>query len=59
MNRTGGLMENPYAWTTEANLVALESPAGVGYSYCAAMLQGGSCNNTVGAAVQDVNTSGW
>lgn len=46
VNRTGGLMRNPWAWTTEANMIALESPAGVGYSYCAAQLRGGSCANT-------------
>ena len=23
-----------YAWTTVANLLIIESPAGVGYSYC-------------------------
>ena len=27
-------MENPYAWTTVANLLIMEAPAGVGYSYC-------------------------
>ena len=41
----GKLMENPYAWTTVANLLIVESPAGVGYSYCDAMLTGGSCKN--------------
>jgi serine carboxypeptidase-like clade 1 len=41
VNRTGGLMENPWAWTSEANMIALESPAGVGYSYCEAQLGGG------------------
>ena len=46
VNRTGGLMSNPWAWTIEANMVALESPAGVGYSYCSAQLSGGACANT-------------
>lgn len=39
-------MRNPWAWTKQANLLALESPAGVGYSYCEASLGGGSCANT-------------
>lgn len=46
INATGGLMRNPYAWTKQANLLVLESPAGVGYSFCAAMKAGGNCNNT-------------
>ncbi|KAJ1637583.1 serine carboxypeptidase-domain-containing protein [Pavlovales sp. CCMP2436] len=46
LNATGGLFHNPYAWTTRAHLLILESPAGVGYSYCAAQLSGGSCANT-------------
>ena len=33
--RDGGLHENPFAWSTLANFVIFESPAGVGYSYCA------------------------
>lgn len=46
INATGGLFENPYAWTTRAHLLVLESPAGVGYSYCAAQLRGEGCTNT-------------
>lgn len=46
MDNAGKLMENPYAWTNVANLLVVESPAGVGYSYCEAMRSGGSCANT-------------
>lgn len=47
INQTGGLFRNPYAWTTDAHVLVLESPAGVGYSYCAAMTTGkGGCMNT-------------
>eukprot|EP00656_Telonema_subtile_P017622 TRINITY_DN1947_c0_g1_i1.p1 TRINITY_DN1947_c0_g1~~TRINITY_DN1947_c0_g1_i1.p1 ORF type:complete len:558 (-),score=103.07 TRINITY_DN1947_c0_g1_i1:70-1743(-) len=46
VNSTGGLMKNPYAWTTLANLLVLESPTGVGYSWCSTQKAGGICNNT-------------
>lgn len=46
INATGGLMKNPYAWTKLANLVVLESPTGVGYSYCSTQINGGVCKNT-------------
>ena len=46
MSNDGMLVDNPYAWTKLGHLLVLESPAGVGYSYCAAMTHGGDCNNT-------------
>ena len=38
--------------TLEANVMALESPAGVGYSYCEAQRGGGSCANTDNSTAQ-------
>ena len=46
INATGGLMENPWAWTKLANLFVLESPVGVGFSYCANQVLGQVCQNT-------------
>ena len=39
-------MENPWSWTKLANLFVIESPVGVGYSYCAKQLEGEVCQNT-------------
>jgi len=46
MNATGGFMKNPWSWTNEAHVLVIESPVGVGYSYCAAQVDGGKCHNT-------------
>jgi serine carboxypeptidase-like clade I len=46
MAADGGLMDNPWSWTKIANLVALESPVGVGYSYCESQTRGKKCRNT-------------
>ena len=35
MNATGGLMINPYSWINAGvNLLVMEAPMGVGFSYC-------------------------
>ena len=47
----GKLIENPYAWTTMANLLVIESPAGVGYSFCANHASG--CHNTDNSTAAD------
>mmetsp|Transcript_4896 Transcript_4896/g.10821 ORF Transcript_4896/g.10821 Transcript_4896/m.10821 type:complete len:678 (+) Transcript_4896:398-2431(+) len=40
LNATGGLMENPWAWNKAGvNLMAIEAPMGVGFSYCSRQLQ--------------------
>jgi len=50
LNATGdGVFENPYSWTKAGvNLLVMESPLGVGYSYCANQFDNtiGTCNNT-------------
>jgi serine carboxypeptidase-like clade 1 len=42
----GGLMQNPWSWTKVANLMVLEAPIGVGYSYCSKQFDGVPCVNT-------------
>lgn len=43
----GGLMENPWSWTKLANVVVIEAPIGVGYSYCSLQKEEGKpCQNT-------------
>ena len=38
MNATGGLMTNPYSWINAGvNLLVIEAPMGVGFSYCSRM----------------------
>jgi cathepsin A (carboxypeptidase C) len=39
-------MENPWAWTKVSNLFVIESPVGVGYSYCENQNHGQVCRNT-------------
>jgi len=47
MSAEGDVMVNPYGWTRYANLIAIEAPMGVGYSYCSRQLQEGKpCQNT-------------
>jgi serine carboxypeptidase-like clade 1 len=46
INSTGGLHYNPYTWTKRINLLVIESPIGVGYSYCQKQTLGKLCKNT-------------
>ena len=40
-------MENPYSWTKAGvNLLAIEAPMGVGFSYCSSQLDGKACKNS-------------
>lgn len=42
----GSLMKNPYSWTKYVNLLAIEAPIGVGYSYCSNQVNKKVCKNT-------------
>jgi cathepsin A (carboxypeptidase C) len=47
INAKGLLMKNPYSWTKYVNLLAIEAPIGVGFSYCSRQMdQGKPCKNT-------------
>ena len=40
MAAKGGILENPYSWTKAGvNFLALESPVGVGFSYCSKQIE--------------------
>jgi carboxypeptidase C (cathepsin A) len=42
------LFVNEFAWTTKANVIWLESPKGVGFSYCDDAKTSSACVNTDG-----------